>query len=91
MRLLKPFLETEVITYFDDTQNICACVIQNPSTNHIQQDGNFRLVVLDKALGEPGEWGYDSTEYHVLKKLFEKTQHAANEMLKHIQPSSVKQ
>lgn len=92
MRVLNPFLETEVVTYYDDDSKICACVIQHPNVSQFRQD--YRPVVLLKKvreaaqLKEPLDRVALNNEYSILMELLSATQTRAKEVLKNIQAST---
>lgn len=94
MRVLHPFLETEVITCCDEDGSISACVIQRPNGDHIRQDGNFRPAVLLKRVRESGNpkdvflSDLNNNEYSILTTLLIETQVRVNAILKDIPASN---
>lgn len=90
MRVLSPFLETEVITYCAENGGMCACVIQKPSADHIRQNGSFRPAVLLKKVSDDTFSSNENSESFILTALLKETQTRANLVLKDI-PASMEQ
>ena len=89
---MNPFLETEVVTYYDDDGKVCACVIQHPNISQFGQE--YRPVVLLKKVTEahqledPLARDAYNNEYSILRGLLSETQTQANEILKNTQAST---
>lgn len=88
MQVLSPFLETEVITYSAENGDMCACVIQKPSADHIRQNGSFRPAVLLKKVPEDTCSTNQNSESFILGELLKETQTRANIVLKDISAST---